>query len=46
MTASYLLAVRLPCPKEVYCCGSSVVYCMVGDHRLVCGVPSRAVPLP
>ena len=32
----YLLVVRVPCPKEACCCGSSVVYCMAGDHRLVC----------
>ncbi|VAH70913.1 unnamed protein product [Triticum turgidum subsp. durum] len=32
----YLLAVRVPCPNQAYGCGSSVVYCMVGDHRLVC----------
>ncbi|XP_037408864.1 E3 ubiquitin-protein ligase siah-1-like [Triticum dicoccoides] len=32
----YLLAVRVPCPNQAYGCGSSVVYCMAGDHRLVC----------
>ncbi|XP_048567387.1 E3 ubiquitin-protein ligase SINA-like 5 [Triticum urartu] len=32
----YLMAVRVPCPNQAYGCGSSVVYCMVGDHRLVC----------
>uniref|UniRef100_A0A8R7TQP4 SIAH-type domain-containing protein n=2 Tax=Triticum urartu TaxID=4572 RepID=A0A8R7TQP4_TRIUA len=42
----YLLAVRVPCPNQAYGCRSSVVYCMAGDHRLVCPHKTCRCPEP